>query len=73
MEIDHGRDTSCTGGADHPQGGAARVGAGAGMELAGLMEDYALTVAREAHKLATHAGRRTVTAHDIRMAGEILK
>ncbi len=53
--------------------GAARVGAGAGMELAGLMEDYALTVAREAHKLATHAGRRTVTAHDIRMAGEILK
>ncbi len=50
-----------------------RVGGGAASALAALMEDYAGTVAREALKLATHAGRKTVTKEDILMAAEILK
>jgi histone H3/H4 len=53
--------------------GAERVGSDAGQELAVLMEEYGMVVAREAHKLCMHAGRQTVTAHDIRMAAEILK
>ncbi len=53
--------------------GAMRVGGGAAYALAALMEDYAGTVAREALKLATHAGRKTITKEDILMAAEILK
>jgi len=53
--------------------GAERVGSDAGQELAVLMEEYGMIIAREAHKLSRHAGRQTITAHDIRMAAEILK
>jgi histone H3/H4 len=52
--------------------GAERVGNDAGEELADLMEAYGLKIAKEALKLASHAGRKTITAHDIRMAAEIL-
>ncbi len=53
--------------------GAERVGKDAGEALAGLMEEYAVSIAREALKLANHSGRRTVRAGDIRMAADILK
>ncbi|MDD1716499.1 MAG: NFYB/HAP3 family transcription factor subunit [Methanolinea sp.] len=53
--------------------GAIRVSADADAELAKLMEEHALVLAREALKLSAHAGRKTVTGHDIRMAAEILK
>lgn len=53
--------------------GADRIGADAGDALAALMESYGVSVAKEAIKLASHAGRKTVTAHDIRMAAEILR
>jgi len=38
-----------------------------------LMEKYGDSLTREAIKLASHAGRKTVTAHDIRMAAELLR
>ncbi|MGB4279061.1 MAG: histone family protein [Methanoculleus sp.] len=53
--------------------GAERVSSDASEELARLMEDYAARVAKEAIKLAGHAGRKTVKAIDIRMATETLK
>ncbi len=53
--------------------GADRVSGEASRALAIIMEEYAGTVAREALKLATHAGRKTVTKEDITMAAEILK
>ena len=53
--------------------GATRVSGDAAKALAGIMEEYAGMVAREAMKLATHAGRKTVTKEDITMAAEILK
>ena len=52
--------------------GAERVSSDAGEALADLMEDYGAKISREAHKLASHAGRKTISAHDIRMAAEIL-
>lgn len=52
--------------------GADRVGNEAGEALADLMEQYGQKIAKEALKLASHAGRKTITAHDIRMAAEIL-
>lgn len=52
--------------------GAERVGNEAGEELAELMEAYGQKIAKEALKLASHAGRKTITAHDVRMAAEIL-
>lgn len=53
--------------------GAERVSSDASEELARLMEGYAARVAKEAIKLAGHAGRKTVKAIDIRMATETLK
>jgi histone H3/H4 len=53
--------------------GAERVSADATGELALLMEQYGQSIVKEALKLARHADRKTVTAHDIRMAAEILK
>ena len=52
--------------------GAERVGNEAGEALADLMEQYGRKIAKEALKLASHAGRKTITSHDIRMAAEIL-
>jgi DNA-binding protein len=53
--------------------GAERVSAGARERLAVLLEEYALVLAREAVKLSTHAGRKTVTEADLRMASELLR
>jgi histone H3/H4 len=53
--------------------GAERVSAGAREMLAVLLEEYALVLAREAVKLSTHAGRKTVTEADLRMAADILR
>ena len=52
--------------------GAERVSSDAGEALADIMEEYGVKISREALKLASHAGRKTITAHDIRMAAEIL-
>jgi DNA-binding protein len=53
--------------------GADRVSADAAEALAGIMEEYATTISREAIKLTSHAGRKTVKAADIKMAAEIIR
>ena len=52
--------------------GAERVSADARETLATLLEEYALVLSREAVKLSTHAGRKTVTEEDLRMAWDLL-
>ncbi len=52
--------------------GADRVSNEAGEALADLMGQYGQKIAKEALKLASHADRKTITAHDVRMAAEIL-
>ena len=53
--------------------GGNRVSESAAVELSDLLEDYAQDIAREASKLADHAGRKTVRDVDIRMAYDRLK
>jgi histone H3/H4 len=48
--------------------GAARISEDAAVTLAEAMEAYAEEVAVEATKFAKHAGRKTVTADDIKLA-----
>lgn len=48
--------------------GAHRVSEGASRELSAHLERAATEIAREAITLAEHAGRKTVTAEDIRLA-----
>ena len=48
--------------------GAARISDDAAIELANALEDYAEVVAEQAVKLAKHAGRKTVTAEDVKLA-----
>ena len=54
------------------QTGAERVSADAVSALAEIMEEYGVKVAKEAQKLASHSGRKTITARDIREARDIL-
>jgi histone H3/H4 len=48
--------------------GAKRVSHSALQEFSTVMEEKLYAVAKEAAVLAKHAGRKTVTADDIRMA-----
>jgi DNA-binding protein len=50
------------------KGGAGRIGDDAAEELRKVMEETAIRVGKEALELATHAGRKTVRAEDIRLA-----
>ena len=53
--------------------GAQRVGESAKEALARFAEREAAEIAREAKRLAEHAGRRTISRQDIRMAIRLLK
>jgi DNA-binding protein len=53
--------------------GAERVSAEATETLTELMEEYGIFLAKEAKKMADHAGRKTLRGSDIRMAAEIFK
>lgn len=53
--------------------GAERVSAEAAETLSELMEEHGLFLAKEAKKMADHAGRKTLRGSDIRMAAEIFK
>lgn len=53
--------------------GSERISADATEALAGLMEEYGISLAREGKKLSDHAGRKTIRGTDIRMAAEMLK
>ena len=48
--------------------GAARVSPQAAAALRDVLEDAASKIATKAAKLAKHAGRKTVTEEDIRLA-----
>ena len=50
--------------------GAKRVGRSAAMELARILDEIGVELAREAIGHAMHAGRRTVRAKDIKAAYE---
>lgn len=50
------------------EAGARRVSEGAAVELAEMLEKIGNDVSVRALKLARHAGRKTVTASDIKLA-----
>lgn len=50
------------------ESGAERVSEDAAVELAKAMEEYAEAVSEQANKLAKHAGRKTITADDVKLA-----
>ncbi len=52
--------------------GASRVSESAALALADMLEDVGSEVASQAMRLARHAGRKTVTADDIRLASRQL-
>lgn len=54
------------------KGGADRIGDDATEELKRILEELGGRVGKEALELASHAGRRTVRAEDIRLASRRL-
>jgi len=50
--------------------GAERVGSDAAELLVAKTEAYVAKLTKEANKLATHAGRKTIKAEDIEMASK---
>ncbi|MEM2974279.1 MAG: NFYB/HAP3 family transcription factor subunit [Candidatus Micrarchaeia archaeon] len=50
--------------------GAPRVSREAAIELAKILEQKGAAISAKAVKLANHAGRKTVTADDIRLSNE---
>ncbi|HLC47612.1 MAG TPA: histone family protein [Candidatus Norongarragalinales archaeon] len=48
--------------------GAERVSEDAAEALADVLEEYALSIGQKAVLLAKHAGRKTITGRDIKLA-----
>jgi histone H3/H4 len=50
--------------------GGSRVSQGAAEELREAVEDISMDIAGRATRLANHAGRKTITADDIKLAAK---
>ncbi|MFH0967298.1 MAG: histone family protein [Methanobacteriota archaeon] len=50
--------------------GAERVGSDAAEMLVKMAEEYIGELTKEANRLASHAGRKTIKAEDVEMAAE---
>lgn len=50
--------------------GAERVGSDAAIALTEKAEDYIANLAKEANRLAIHAGRKTIKEEDIELAAQ---
>ena len=50
--------------------GAERVGSDAAEMLVKMAEEYIANMTKEANRLAVHAGRKTIKAEDVEMAGK---
>lgn len=50
--------------------GAERVGSDGAAALVTMAEDYLSKLVKEANKLASHAGRKTIKEEDVEMAAE---
>jgi histone H3/H4 len=50
--------------------GAERVGSDAASALVKKSEEYIVNLVKEANRLASHAGRKTIKAEDIEMASQ---
>jgi DNA-binding protein len=48
--------------------GAERVGSDAAVAMIALTEDYIARLAKEANRLAMHAGRKTIKEEDVELA-----
>ncbi len=48
--------------------GAERVSEDASEALADVLEEYAISIGQKAVLLAKHAGRKTITGEDVRLA-----
>lgn len=55
------------------KGGAGRISTDATDALTALMEEYGVSIVREAKKMSDHAGRKTLRGSDIQMAAEFFK
>lgn len=53
--------------------GAERVSDDAADELRQVLEEFAIEISRQAIELASHAGRKTVRADDIKLAARSMK
>lgn len=53
--------------------GAHRVSEESALELRRVIEDIALSIAKNAVDMSAHAGRRTIKAEDIKLASKSIK
>ncbi len=54
-------------------GGAERVSEDAKEALAGVLEEYALEIAKDSVLFSEHAGRKTVRKEDVKLASKRMK
>ena len=54
------------------EAGAKRVSESAGVALADILEQHGHKIAKEAVRLANHAGRKTIRAEDIELAFDMM-